>query len=480
MTIREGKFLILASLLICIAAYFSKGHYHADEHHQIFEFAAAKLGHKSTAELPWEYAERMRPSVQPSLVVLVHHILRPLGLEDPFRIAWLMRLLSGLLSLWAMWALYFRLRYRFENHVVRSWFRTLSFFLWVLIYHGVRYSAESWSASLFVLGLAHALSGKRLRWSDHLLIGVLMGSAFIFRFQTGFFIVGYLAWLVVKEKIVLKHIASYALGGFCLLAVGALIDRWFYGEWVFTPYNFFEQNILLDKASGFGVEPWWYYVSSTLELGVPPFSLFFILAVLIGVFLFRPNMITWALVPYTVIHLFIGHKELRFFFPLVVFLPYLIARSVQFIRENFRPMLLKESWAMLTVRLFWIWNVTLLLIVCFKPADHDVAMWETIQNRYTTPTVIHYNENSPYGFELQHDYFRPSHISIKHVGSLAQFDRTDGKYVLFTRQPEFLNESGIRADTVFRTFPEWVRHFNFNGWLDRTKQDYLLEFEHQP
>jgi phosphatidylinositol glycan class B len=47
-------------------AWLSQGYFHPDEYFQTVEFASYKLGVTAQAELPWEFAERMRPFLQPA------------------------------------------------------------------------------------------------------------------------------------------------------------------------------------------------------------------------------------------------------------------------------------------------------------------------------------------------------------------------------------------------------------------------------
>ncbi|MFM8269732.1 MAG: hypothetical protein ACKN9V_06035, partial [Pseudomonadota bacterium] len=83
---------------LLIAAFFSIGFHHFDEHFQILEFAGSRLGLSSSSDLPWEYQAQMRSSFQPSIVLLVHKILAIFQSKDPFLAALILRLLSAVLS----------------------------------------------------------------------------------------------------------------------------------------------------------------------------------------------------------------------------------------------------------------------------------------------------------------------------------------------------------------------------------------------
>jgi len=69
-------FIFLSSVIIySITAYFSVGYYYFDEHYQILEFANIKLGLTETESLPWEYAAKIRPSIQPLIYVAIYKIV---------------------------------------------------------------------------------------------------------------------------------------------------------------------------------------------------------------------------------------------------------------------------------------------------------------------------------------------------------------------------------------------------------------------
>src|SRR6478736_3907350 len=93
--------LILAGVTI-ITAWFSNTFYFPDEHYQVLEFMGYKLGITPAAELPWEFAARIRPWFQPLAYFLIARPLMALGLTDMFSIVFVLRLLTGLFSLAAL------------------------------------------------------------------------------------------------------------------------------------------------------------------------------------------------------------------------------------------------------------------------------------------------------------------------------------------------------------------------------------------
>lgn len=71
-------------------------------------------------------------------------------------------------------------------------------------------------------------------------------------------------------------------------------------------------------------EPWWYYLTAPVLEGGIFFGLLALLATL-RFFWKRPrHVVTWMLVPFLLVHFFLAHKEIRFFFPALFFVPWFL------------------------------------------------------------------------------------------------------------------------------------------------------------
>jgi phosphatidylinositol glycan class B len=105
-------------------------------------------------------------------------------------------------------------------------FLILSYFLWFLPFLNVRFSSETWSGLMLLLSVGMVLRNPKSN-STFLLIGVILGLSFLFRYQIAFAIAGLLGWLIVikKEKTVSLILIS---SSFLLLVVlGIIIDSLF-------------------------------------------------------------------------------------------------------------------------------------------------------------------------------------------------------------------------------------------------------------
>jgi GPI mannosyltransferase 3 len=309
--------LLILAVVTAVTAWFSVLFYFPDEHYQVLEFMSFKLGITRASDLPWEFSARIRPWFQPLVYFLIAKPLVSLGLKDMFAIAFLLRLATGLFSLLAL-AVFARavLPIIEGEEEQRAFVRYLPLFGF-LPYLFVRTSSETFSAAFFALGLAVALGEKSTRRMA--LAGLLCGLAFESRYQTGLLGLGLFAWLAVIARGRVPALAAFLGGGFVALAIGALADRWGYGQFVFPPLGYVDVNLVQGVAAHqFGREPVFAY------LYLLPAQIFFAITLvlivgMVAMWLRNPrHAVTWTTLPFVLVHIAIAHKEARFFFPLVI------------------------------------------------------------------------------------------------------------------------------------------------------------------
>src|SRR4051794_7071024 len=98
------RILILACLARLIAAIFSTGFFHADEHFQVLE-PAHHLAYGDWVPT-WEWSRGMRSWFLPGIYGAVLIIFKWTGFENPHGVSIAMRMFSGALSLIGVWATY--------------------------------------------------------------------------------------------------------------------------------------------------------------------------------------------------------------------------------------------------------------------------------------------------------------------------------------------------------------------------------------
>jgi phosphatidylinositol glycan class B len=475
-TLQIDRLPILGALVLVVTAYFSTGFHHWDEHFQILEFAGYKLGITPAKDLPWEFAARIRPALQPLIVVLSHHLFGLFGSSDPFAITFFLRLLSAALSFTAIMLMLRAFLPEISDERLRKGFVLLSFFLWFAVYSAVRFSSENWSGDLFVIGFALLMRDRQTVPLRTLVIaGALFGLAFTIRSQVSLMIFGLLAWLLFIRKVNISKLALLLVSMLIMVGVGIVIDRWFYGEWTLTVWNYFTENILHGKANAFGTEPWYTYVSEALVRLVPPFSLVFILAPIILICIDRRNALGWVILPFILVHSMIGHKEIRFLFPMVGLLPVVIVQAIELVRIRWSPSLLDNRVWRITAKAFVAVYAVFLGVIIFKPADAQISLYKTVYDEYQQPITIYNFGEDPYFRVAQfHFYGRPD---LRMGGTITDSTTFNPKenFLVATMHPADVETRWPDRKLIYASLPAWVKHFNFNGWLERTDQWYVYQ-----
>jgi len=468
-----------SALILSVTAFFSAGYLHPDEHFQILEFAGLKLNLTAAGNLPWEFQYQMRPAIQPVMVVLVYRFFGLFGVPDPFFIAFILRLMTAAFSFLGMWLIYRVYENGIVNRILKKWFLFLSFFLWFVVFFNVRFSSGSWAGSAFIIAFAYLQYKKqKIRLTDFFLAGLILGFSFLFRFHSGFLILGMISWMLVIKKEPAIRILFLCSGIFVVLGIGFLLDRWFYGEWTMTFWNYFQQNLLLDKVSGFGRQAWWFYFKGVFFEAIPPFSLVYILSILLFCVFKRKDILTWTLLPFVVVHFLIGHKEMRFLFPIAGFLPIIIIQSVDLLRQKWLPDLLQKKAVRYFVKTFWAANLALLIIVAFSPADTEINLFKKIYRDYPSPTTLYVINENPYRRALDIYFYKRKNLKIEVMDSSSLIRPLPGRICLVvTRNAKELKDLGIQKKLIYSSFPDWMKHFNFNHWIERTNFWYVYQLE---
>lgn len=486
---------VAACLVYVLTAYFSSGYYHADEQYQIIEFAGHVLGTHTPSDLAWEFAFRLRPSLQPLMAAGVIKACSLAGLYDVYWVAFILRLVSALFALFVI--------HRFiratlhlvmpRNHTL---YALLSYLLWFLPFINVRFASETWSALLFMLALSFLLApGSRKHF---LTIGICLGFSFVFRFQSAFMSAGLLLWMLFIQRTRWRDLLLTAAGGLLIVAFGMLCDYGFYGEFTCSFWNYFRVNILENGASDFGVSPWTYYMQVVLRMGLPLCGMF-MLAALLTILLRKPSFVLlWVILPFSILHSYIPHKEERFLFPLAILFPLLMIVALQEWQQmalSLRPRLqrITNGTAKVLLALLLLVNFTGMAAMMVKPAGLGrMAVTEYIYRRYPGPGLhlVYCSWSNPYNpWTLETRFYHNSHIHTTEIKVLQELDTlwqsTLPVQLLVARKKDVAYQNGAQAlqrngyTKKMQSIPGWILYLNrFFGFFD--EGECLELYEKQP
>lgn len=462
------KLYLPAALLVhVVAAWFSLGWQHPDEHYQLIEFARYLLGEIPSDLLPWEFGAGMRPTFQVFMAAAVMKTTSFIGISDPFDVVFLLRCITGISATFAIY--YWHKQLNFRKQAASDLHLFISLWAWGLLYTHIRFSSETWSGIFLILALA--VRWNENHWVRNLLAGMLLGLAFITRFQTGFFIAGYGVYVLLREDPPFRTVLQMAIGFLSVLALGTVMDGYFYGYGVFTPWNYLDQNIFKNVAASFGTEPWYWYAQQGLEKLIPPFSLV-VLGGFIWLFLRKQYQAAgWACLAFIVGHSLVGHKEWRFLFPLSFFVPLAVTGFWFWIKDQFPSLFIAKTMRVVGLVFIGI-NAVLLFLVCTQPAYELVKAYRFLYRNAPNPAYLLSEREDPYcsGNNVAGYFVNPNFVRMP-LRSLAFIDGLkDGREIfVFTnshREMSFVKE--YNAVLLYSSFPDWIEYLNVNHWLDRS------------
>jgi phosphatidylinositol glycan class B len=268
------------------------------------------------------------------------------------------------------------------------------------------------------------------------------------------------------------------------LLLGTLCDRWFYGDWYCSPYQYFFANIIQQKAAGFGIEPWWYYFSSFIQLAIPPISVVLLVLLLMGAFKQKRNVFLWLLIPFVLAHSAVGHKELRFLFPMIFALMYLVALGLDAWMVSGKAVRFQRIVLFLCLLL----NFPLLVGRSLIPAQETIAYHRFLYNHYEQPiTLLGRGKDLYYIAELNANFYRSKQITSKAMENDAAIvaylaEQKPERILLFEQELKdgSIQYPGYQRQRVYCLFPDWLLSMNFNNWQQRSRIWSLWELKAIP
>jgi len=198
-----------------------------------------------------------------------------------------------------------------------------------LVYFGARTFSETVAAHLLLIGCFllepgyPATSRRRL-----FAAGILLGLVCLLRIHLAPAVAIVVLWARCAQW--RERLPALIAGGLAITAFGAVLDWLTLGYPLASLWRNFVYNVIDGVSSGFGTEPWYYYLAG--ELGLWGFAgLFLVLAVALGAR--RLPMLFAGAVAIVAVHSGIAHKEYRFIYPAVLLLTVLAGLGVAQLTE---------------------------------------------------------------------------------------------------------------------------------------------------
>ena len=509
------KWLLLSLFFHILTSFFSVGYQAVDEHFQILEFLSYKMGGTPAYDLPVEFGEKMRPWLQVAIYYQIIGGAKFLGITNPHTWAVLIREMTGLMGWLSLVGLSQCSLIWFKKLQTQRLAIVLLSTLWYFPAMHARPSSEGLGGTAFVLGITLlylALSIKpateepirkfcgliplQSPWA-WILGGAFLGLSFEARFQMALMILGGGLWFLVYSNLSWKKYLLIFFGFSGTFILGRLADYWGYGDWSFSPWRYFNYNILRGEVSRYGQSPWWDIFRMSITESWPVLGILLATLSVVGWLRFPKHLLTWCQVPFFIVHCLIAHKEYRFFFPIGNAAPILALLSLTS----------KKTGSLLEISAFhslfqipskWINNLLSkfmagflilnnsvgLLALSIIPMARNIQFQEAISKRiipgqkfsiYSAgrdPFVI--SGNPTYFFRPQELDFHP----VKNLGDLADFPPPMQTYWVFDDSFDLsapLKQKLPHCHKSFSTLPSWVLYLNWNQWVSRSNAWSLYE-----
>lgn len=446
-------------LLYVLAAIYSTGFYHWDEHFQILEFLSYFKGNVSGELLPWEFSHQMRSWVQPLFYYLLQWPLSFLKIENPFYHVLLFKLVTGFLSLIALKSVFDWTKKEFSENDQKV-YQYIACFLWFLPMLHTRHSSEAFAGGLFAVATViffHQTNRFKIFFS-----GFLFTVAIYARFQMGVPILSLVLWVLFLGQDKVKRLLLLFLGFVVAFSLCTAIDSLAYGELVFTPWNYFYENIVLDQASRFGRSPWFDYLKQVFNRSFMPIGLMIIISVF---YFWRKNLkhpLTWMTLSFVLIHQLVSHKELRFLFPLTFFVPYFLT----YCYSNFSQLVAnykKIGHTLVTL------NFLLLIVYTVKPLHPSYNLYRYLY-QHEIKSVYFQKAHHPFRLaDLPTSYFKRPYLETK---SLEETTPPNEQHFVFNPHGRYLEQylTNENCTLAYSSYPQFVvKSTTFRPYIKKHK-----------
>ena len=328
--------LLFFSLILHIfSAIFSSGFYKHDEHFSILEPIMYKIGETATITNDF-YELKDRSWFLTYIFYLFTKFFYLLGFSSPFKVAFLIRLFTSLIGWLSIIAIIILSKKIFKKKSTLIFVGFCSSFLWFYPYLHARTSSENISSSLLIIGITIFLvknNNTLFKW-QFVLSGILLGMVFLSRYTMGFSILFFGLWALFINKNKFYELFLTFLGIFITIFIGILIDFWGYEKisiGSLSIINYFHQHTFGAKLNHEKVLPIWYYFYILVKDFLPPISIFIIVSILFFWFKNFTNFVTWVTLPLFIFLSLMGHKELRYLFPIIMFSPIFMGFIIEYI-----------------------------------------------------------------------------------------------------------------------------------------------------
>jgi phosphatidylinositol glycan class B len=418
----------------------------------------------------WEFGATMRPWAQIYLSFFIVKFIQIFGINNPFVWVYSIQLFFSLIGFISIY-LFYKLLIK-KNIISFSKFNIFIYFLFVFtIFLHSRTSSENLSISFFLLGINFFLNQKKftdIKYRNLIVASIFFGISIVIRYQIIFLIAPFYLWVFLYQKSILKIFFSFFIV-ITILFFGLIIDFYGYGFLNNTYYNYFYYNIIVGIFDNFGIEPWWYYFEKVVTNFYPPLGILVLISFLFYIIIYPKLFISWTSFFYFVIFSYLGHKELRFLFPILIFSPIFLINLNSFLTKlNY----VKSSYSL---KFFIIFFNLIFIFTLFFPAERQTHLYRFVYDNLGSENIL-YTDQDPYLIDglkpnfYVHSLPMISEINDENNNNFKNVSIIINDYNIY----KSITKQNINCKKIYSSYPEKIIEINQN-WKKRNLNWFIVK-----
>jgi phosphatidylinositol glycan class B len=208
------------------------------------------------------------------------------------------------------------------------------------------------------------------------------------------------------------------------------------------------------------------------NLAIPPLSVLLLLSFFTGSFKRRSHLFFLVTACFLAGHFAIGHKEMRFLFPIAIPFIYLVSSGLEDIYLKYHG----RKWATVTVKLLLTLNFGVLAFKMFTPAEEVIKYYNFLYHYSLNKNavVLSFNKSAFWMDNIEVNFYKPHPAQLAICTDSADVTgviaKNTGKEIIYLSKHLIADNllAGHHLELIYCQFPQWVLHFNINNWQERS------------
>ena len=377
-------------------------------------------------------------------------------------------MISSLIGYLSIIYLFFTFNNKFFNENYK--FNTFIFFsFWFYPFLHSRTSSENLGITLFIISICliyRLIISKEINFNyfKFIFASFLFGISMVIKFTLVFTTIPFYIWVLIF-RFKFSTITIFTSVIFICLGIGIAIDSYFWGFLTNTYYQFYKFNLSeeLGRLNDFGIDPWYFYITEISKQLAPLLSIVFLAGLFLYWFKNKFDLISWLTLSTLILFSIIGHKEIRYIFPIYIFAPFFVSYLLDHIKNGY---LLNFSKTIIIIS-----NILFLVLTLFIPPNTKVGVYKFIFDNINNSEKIYYIDENPYQINNMEPYFYTKFLTPINAYNASE----ENNYWIVTNNYNNIKKlDDQNCSKKYSTLPDII--FNINKNWKRLKLNWYIYY----